>query len=312
VAYRTEHTLVVEAPASALYELAADVTRWPAIFAPTVYVHHLERSESEERFQLWAQVGGAVKTWISRRVLDRAGLRITFRQERSQAPIASMSGEWIFREAAPGRTEILLVHEFTAVGDDPEQVRWIRDALDRNSPVELAALARVATTGHPVDDIVFTFTDRVELGGAVSDAYDFVDRSDLWPDRLPHVSRVVLRDLGPGLQDMEMDTVTQDGSAHTTRSIRVCEPGERIVYKQLVPPRLLFGHSGRWLFAETADGAVVTAEHTVAIDPARVTEVLGEQATVADAREFIRSALGRNSRTTLSYAGSYADARRRP
>ncbi|MET8833204.1 aromatase/cyclase [Micromonospora sp. NPDC004540] len=308
--HRTEHTLTVAAPARVLYDLAADVTRWPAIFAPTVHVRHLDRSGSGERFQLWALVGDEVKTWTSRRGLDAAGLRISFRQERSQPPIASMSGEWIFRELAPDRTEITLVHEFTAVDDDPEQVRWIRAALDGNSPVELAALARIATTGHPVEDVVFTFTDRVTLDGAAADAYDFVDRCDLWPRRLPHVDRVVLRDIGPGLQDLEMDTVTEDGATHTTRSVRVCTPPGRIVYKQRVPPRLLLGHSGRWLFADTEQGAVVTAEHTVAIDPARVGEVLGEGATLADARDFIRSALGRNSRTTLAHAGSYAAARR--
>ncbi|MEU7772060.1 aromatase/cyclase [Micromonospora taraxaci] len=310
MSHRTEHTLTVAAPPRVLYDLAADVTRWPAIFAPTVYVHHLERSESAERFQLWALVGGEVATWTSRRSLDAAGLRIGFTQERSQAPIASMSGEWIFRAAAGGGTEIVLVHEFTAVGDDPESVRWITEALDRNSPVELAALARIGTTGHPVEDVVFTFADRVPVDGAVADAYEFVNRSDQWPQRLPHVARVVLREVSPGTQDMEMDTVTEDGSTHTTRSVRVCTPVERIVYKQLVPPRLLLGHSGRWLFTDDGDGATVTAEHTVAIDPDRVREVLGEGATLADARDFVRSALGGNSRTTLAHAGSYAAARR--
>ncbi|MFF0470883.1 aromatase/cyclase [Micromonospora zamorensis] len=307
--YRTEHTLTVAAPPRVLYDLAADVTRWPTIFAPTVYVHHLDRSESTERFQLWALVGGEVATWTSRRSLDPAGLRIGFAQERSQAPIASMSGEWIFRAVAGG-TEILLVHEFSAVDDDAGSVRWITEALDRNSPVELAALARIATTGHPVEDIVFTFADEVPVDGAAADAYEFVNRSDRWPQLLPHVARVVLREVVPGTQDMEMDTVTEDGSAHTTRSVRICTPVERIVYKQLVPPRLLLGHSGRWLFTDTDDGATVTAEHTVAIDPTRVQEVLGAGATLADAREFIRSALGRNSRTTLAHAGSYAAARR--
>jgi hypothetical protein len=109
---------------------------------------------------------------------------------------------------------------------------------------------------------------------------------------------------------MEMDTVTADGSAHTTRSIRVCLPYESIVYKQLVPPALLLGHSGAWTFEDTADGAVVTAEHTVAIDPAAVAGVLGEGATIARAREFLRSALGANSRTTLAHAGAFAASRR--
>lgn len=308
--HRTEHTLTAGAPGRVLYDLAADVTRWPAVFAPTVHAHHLARGDRDERFQLWALVGGEVKTWTSRRTHDPDGLRITFAQERPAAPIASMGGEWIFRELGDGRTEIVLAHEFSAVDDDAEAAARIHAALDRNSLVELAALARVAEAGHPVADVVFTFTDVVPVAGPAADAYEFVYRSDLWPRRLPHVDRVVLREDEPGIQDMEMDTVTEDGRTHTTRSIRVCLPHERIVYKQLVPPRLLLGHGGRWVFEDTGDGAVVTAEHTVAVDPAMVPEVLGEGATLADAREFLRSALGRNSRATLAHAGAFAAGRR--
>lgn len=301
----TEHTLISSAPARELYDLAAEVNRWPAIFAPSVYVDILERTERTERFQLWALANDEVKTWVSRREHDPDALRIRFDQERSAAPIASMGGDWIFRPLPDGRTEIVLLHDFTAVDDASETVDWINSALDRNSPTELAALARIAEYGHAVEDVVFTFSDTVALRGSAADAYEFVYRSDLWPERLSHVSRVVLREDVPNVQDMEMDTVTPDGSAHTTRSVRVCFPDERIVYKQLVPPKLLLGHSGVWKFVDTADGALVTAEHTVAIDPATVTEVLGDQATLADAREFARTALGKNSRATLTHAGQF-------
>lgn len=306
---RTEHSLVVAAPAESLYGLVADVTRWPVIFAPSLHVQHLERGEREERFRLWALVNGEVKSWTSRRELDGAGLRIAFRQERGQAPVASMGGAWRFTRLPGGRTEVVLEHDFTAVDDDPDSVEWITRAVDRNSPVELAALARVAEQDHPVDDLVFSFSDVVRLPGAAADAYAFVHRSDAWPDRLPHVRRVVLREDEPGVQHMEMDTVTGDGSAHTTESVRLCFAPSSIVYKQLVPPKLLFGHSGSWTFEDAADGAVVTARHTVAIDPDAVAEVLGEGRTVADAAAYLREALGRNSRATLSHAGAHAEAR---
>ncbi|GAA2879355.1 actinorhodin polyketide synthase bifunctional cyclase/dehydratase [Actinoplanes cyaneus] len=304
----TRHTLTVAAPADTLYALVADVTRWPVIFEPTVHVRLLEHDGHSERFQIWATTNGEVKTWTSRRTLDPRARTITFAQERSQAPIGSMGGAWHFREV-PGGTEIVLDHDFTAVGDDPAALDWITRAVDHNSPVELAALGRVAQGGHPIDDLVFTFEDLVRLPGAAADAYEFVNRSDLWPDRLPHVSRVTLREEPPGVQDMEMDTVTADGSAHTTRSIRLCFPAEQIVYKQLVPPALLTGHSGSWEFHTGVEGTVVIARHTVAINPATITTVLGPSATVADARRFLRDALGANSRATLTHAGAYAGAR---
>ncbi|MGW2301899.1 aromatase/cyclase [Streptomyces sp. NPDC001809] len=302
--HRTEHSRQVSAPPRTVYRLLSDVTLWPAIFGPSVHVQHLERGDREERFSLWATVNGSVANWTSRRTLDPEGLRITFRQEHSRPPIASMGGEWILRELPGDRTEVVLLHDFSVVDDDPEAEAWVVEALDRNSPEELAALARTAELGHPVDDVVFSFVDTLDLKVPVADAYAFVNRADLWADRLPHVSRVRMTEDTPGIQELEMDTVTADGSAHTTRSVRVCRAPEWIAYKQLRTPRLLTGHSGLWTFSDGPDGPVATARHTVAIDPAAVTEVLGAGATLADARQYVRDALGRNSMTTMSHAAS--------
>lgn len=310
--HSTVHSRVVAAPAAVVYDLIADVTRWPVVFGPSLHAEHRERTRTTERFQLWALVNDEVKTWVSRRELDSTGLRVTFEQERSQDPIASMGGEWRFRPLAAGSTEVVLLHHFAAVGDRPDAVEWITAGVDANSEAELAALTRIAELAHEVGavdglgDIVLSFEDDVPVAVPAAAAFSFVERSDLWPDRLPHVRRVALREPQPGIQDMEMDTVTPDGSTHTTRSIRLCFPGERIVYKQLVPPALLLGHSGTWTFVPTGDGrgATVTAQHNVAIDPTAVTPVLGTGATLGDARSYVRDALSANSRTTLEHAGA--------
>ncbi|MGH3566948.1 MAG: aromatase/cyclase [Pseudonocardia sp.] len=305
-----EHARIVHAPAVVLYELVADVSRWPVIFGPSLHVRHLQRGPTRERFELWALVGGQVKTWTSRRTLDASGLRITFEQERSHAPIMSMGGAWSFRALPGGRTQVVLDHHFSA--DGQRVIDWIAAAVDRNSEEELAALGRIAELDAPVSEIIDTFDDTVRLSGSAADAYTFINRSDEWPDRLPHVRRVLLREERPGVQHMEMDTVTADGSAHTTTSVRLCFPSEQIVYKQLVPPAMLLGHSGSWHFADVpgdSAGAVVTARHTVAINPSAAREVLGADSTLADVRHYLREALGGNGRATLAQAGSYAESR---
>ena len=299
------HTHTVAAPAGVVYGLVADTTRWPVIFGPTVHVHHLERSPGRERFQMWAYVNGEVKTWISRRTLDEAQLCIRFQQERSQAAVASMGGQWLFRPLPGGRTEVVLEHHLAAVDDDAEAVQLLTAAVNRNSPDELAVLGRVAELGYPIEEIVFSFEDSVPVTGSAADAYRFVHRADLWPTRLPHVNRVDLQEEQPGIQNMEMDTVTPDGLCHTTRSVRLCFPEESIVYKQLTPPAMLLGHSGAWRFGA---GGTVTATHMVALDPAAVRGHPSPATTVADARAYFRQALGANSRTTLSYAGTFTPA----
>ncbi|MFF4534403.1 aromatase/cyclase [Streptomyces sp. NPDC001407] len=308
--HRTEHTAVVAAPARVLYDLVADVTRWPAVFGPSVHVRHIEKGDRAERFRLWAVVGDEVRDWTSRRTLDPDALRVTFAQDHSRPPVASMGGEWLFRELPDGRTEVVLVHEFQAAGDTPENIGWINAGLDRNSPKELAALARIAELGHPVEDIVFAFEDVIDMPGAAADAYDFIDRADLWPEILPHVGKVDLTEQAPGVQRLRMETVTKDGSAHTTESIRLCFPGEQIVYKQTAAPALLFGHSGSWTFSEDELGAHVTARHTVVLNPAALKEALGPDSTLADARAYITQALGANSRATLAHAAAHTEARR--
>jgi aromatase len=306
--HRTLHTLDIAAPPEVVYGLIEDVSRWPVIFGPTVHVRSLERDSTTERFQLWATVAGEVKTWTSRRVHDKARLRIDFRQERSQPPIASMGGTWEFQPLDGGGCRVLLHHDFTAT--DESVVEGLIEAVNVNSERELAATARVAELGHPVEDLIFTFEDVLTLPGKAADVFTFIDRADLWPDRLPHVGRVELTETKRGIQDMEMETVTSDGSSHTTRSIRLCFPNEQIVYKQLVPPALLIGHSGAWEMTERDGETVVVARHMVAIQPTAIPKILGPGKDVADASEFLRGALGANSRTTLTHAGEYAEARR--
>ncbi|MFE1172285.1 aromatase/cyclase [Streptomyces sp. NPDC058773] len=300
--HRTEHALVIDAPADALYALVADVTLWPAVFEPTVAVHHLERTERTECFEIWAVVADRVAHWTSRRTLDPRRRLVSFRQEHSNPPFRSMSGAWLFRVLPGGATEVVLRHRFALVNPTTEDLARAEKALEANSTRELAALARAAGSGHPVGEVVFSFTDSVAVPGPVEQAYEFVERADRWHTWLPHVSRVALEEPSLGIQYLEMDTTTADGAAHTTRSVRVCRAPHWIAYKQQLTPPLLAGHSGEWTFSTGPQGTVATSHHTVALRPEAVPRVLGAHATLADARAHVRDALSHNSRSTLEHA----------
>ncbi|MFE2867888.1 aromatase/cyclase [Embleya sp. NPDC059259] len=300
--HRAEHSLVVAAPASVVYDLIANAASWPAVFGPCVHVRHLDHNPRAERFEIWADVNGRVAQWTSRRTLDPERRYVAFRQEHGSPPVASMSGGWLLRELPDGHTEVVLRHRFTIVDHDPTAAAEVSRALDRNSAAELGALARIAEVGPATGGLVLTFSDTIALACPAEEAYEFVNRADLWAERLPHVARTELTETVPGIQELEMDTVTADGSAHTTRSIRVCSRPGWIAYKQRTPPKLLLGHSGLWTFDDAGTGAVASARHTVVIDPEAVPAVLGADATLADARTYIRRALGDNSRATLALA----------
>ncbi|WP_424185764.1 aromatase/cyclase [Actinokineospora sp. G85] len=307
-----EHGIDVDAPAEAVYALIADVAAWPRLFPPTVHVEHVERSAdaTEEVIQIWATANGEAKTWRSRRELNPAERTIRFRQVVSQPPIAAMGGTWII-EPRDGGCRVRLLHDYRAVEGDPRGLAWIDEAVDRNSAKELAALKANAELAAGRADLLLEFTDSVRIDGSAAHAYEFIDRADQWQRRLPHVARVRLEEDAPGLQVLEMDTHAKDGSTHTTRSVRVCLPEARtITYKQTVLPGLMALHTGRWAFVEDGDGVIASSQHTVIVKEDAITAILGQDAGVAQAREYLRAALGANSRATLGHAKAYAEGLR--
>ncbi|MEV4140791.1 aromatase/cyclase [Dactylosporangium sp. NPDC049742] len=292
------HEITVAAPPDRVYALLADAAGWPALFPPTVHAVATPLSDGEERLQLWATANGAVKSWTSLRTLDPVTRRITFRQEVSAPPVASMGGEWHVEEAAGGHSRVVLTHTYRAIDDDPSGLAWIAEAVERNSVAELAALEAGALADPGID---FAFSDSVEFAGSARDAHAFIWDAQHWPARLPHVVGVELDEEPAGVQRLRMETLAKDGSSHTTESIRVGLPGLRIVYKQTRPPALLSVHTGRWTFEERDGLVTATSQHRVVLRPSAVVPVLGEGRTVADARTFVREALGANSLATLRH-----------
>ncbi len=307
---QVEHEITVGAPAAAVYRLIAEVENWPRIFPPTIYVDHVERSAGEERIRIWATANGEAKNWTSRRTLDPDGLRITFRQEVSAPPVAAMGGAWVIEPLSDGSARIRLLHDYRAVDDDPAGLRWIDEAVDRNSRAELAALKTNVELAHAAEDVTFSFEDTVQIAGSSKDAFGFVDEAGLWAERLPHVASVRFTEHSPGLQTLEMDTLAKDGSTHTTKSYRVTFPHHRIAYKQVTLPALMTLHTGLWTFTENGSGVAATSQHTVTLNTENIARVLGPDATVADARAYVQGALSTNSRATLGHAKDHAEKRR--
>ncbi|MEW1891230.1 aromatase/cyclase [Streptomyces sp. NBC_00523] len=306
-----EHEITVRAAASEVYRLLAEVENWPRLFPPSVHVEQLEADGDQERIRIWATANGEAKSWTSIRVLDPEGLRIRFWQEIPAHPVAEMTGTWIIEPLAEDETRVRLLHEYRAVDDDPEKLVWIDQAVDRNSRAELPGLKANLELGATDAGLSLSFEDSVRIEGSAKDVYDFLNEATLWSERLPHVAGVRLTEETPGLQTLRLDTRTKDGSTHTTESVRVCFPYRRIAYKQTTLPGLLTLHTGYWQLDEDADGVTTaTSQHTVVLNAERISEILGVDAGVPEARAYIRDALGGNSRATLGHAKQYAEDRR--
>ncbi len=303
---KVEHEVLISAPASRVYKLIEDVSQWPEIFPPTVHAECVDQAEDGEQIRIWATASGTARTWTSRRHHDAKAMSISFRQERSPHPVGGMGGQWIVEPGPESQCRVRLLHDYFAATGDLADLDYIGQAVDRNSASELSALKSRAELDGP--GRLVTFDDTVAVNGLAQDVYDFLNDAQLWTERLPHVVRVSLEEETPGLQVLEMDTRAKDGTVHTTRSVRVCQPFGSIVYKQIVLPPLMTLHTGRWqIRARDRGGVSVTSRHTVRIDAGRVTAILGAGTDLATAQELVRSSLSANSVATLGLAKAYAE-----
>jgi aromatase len=305
--HRTRHAVSVAAPPDRVYQLVADTSGWPHTFSPTVHVRRLDGDDRAELLQIWAFVGEEVRTWTSRRQLDPRSRRVRFRQEVTSPPVTALGGEWQIDSDAAGGTEVVFHHDFSVRDDDPSYIAWVNEAIERNTTAELDALRAAAELGAVRDDLLLSFTDAVTVRGPVRDVYDFIYRADAWEQRLPHVARMAFTEETPGLQTIDMDTRAADGTVHTTRSVRICFP-DAIVYKQTTVPPIMSAHTGRWEFRQDDGVTHVSSQHTVVLRPEKVTDLLGPEATVAQARDAVRNTLGANSRATLALAKEAVEA----
>lgn len=283
-----EHEITVSAPAATVYRLIAEVDNWPRIYPRTVYAEQVPETGGQELVRIWATTEASFEHWTALRTLDPERLRITFRPTGFGPPLASMDGGWIIEPLSPAESRVRLLHAFSVVDNDPGELKRIDSAVDRNSRTELADLKKSVEEAYLAEEFTFSFEDTARIAGSAEDVYDFVNEAQLWAERLPHVTEVRLDEDKPGLQTLETVTRAPDGSTQLARSHRVCLPHRRIAYRQVTLPALLSLHTGSWTFEETAAGVVASARHTVVLNTANITAILGPDATVADARAHVR------------------------
>lgn len=310
--HETVHEIDVAAPADIVHGIIADPTRWPRYFTPTVHVDRTVLDAGTERLRIWATGNGVLRSWSSIRTIDPDRHFISFRQEVSAPPVKSMAGAWAAKPGADGGVRLVLTHHFEAIDDDPVSVAWIAEATNQNSDLELANIKRLAESWDQLGEREFSFEDSVRMHGEPADIYAFLHDAAKWPDRLPHVAGLELKEEGDGeLQLMSMWTRAKDGSTHLTESARVCFPDEAIYYKQTVTPALMTAHTGAWLIEPVdADGGVlVRARHSVVLSEKALGMVPAAGNTWASTRAFVRASIGGNSRATLECCKEFAEAR---
>jgi C7-C12 aromatase (ARO/CYC) len=303
------HTTVA-APAQEIFDLVAAMENWPQFVPLLMHAEILGPANGhpgEDLVRRWFLAGpGQMRVRTSRRRLDPDGLRVTLTDTDPGPTRLEGTAEWRFVPLPDGTTRVELDHRVVPAAAAPGPADSPA-MLGRHTEELLGAVKDAAERRAELAELVLSFTDSLFISAAdTAEAYRVLYEADKWPERLEHVVALTMAEPEPGIQFFDMETSTPDGATHTTRSVRVCLPDRKIVYKQIGLPVLLDAHTGHWEFTPTPEGIIATSRHTVTIKPGML-PVLGEGTTVADARRYLRRVLSANSMKNLQLAKRYAE-----
>jgi ribosome-associated toxin RatA of RatAB toxin-antitoxin module len=96
----TESTIVIRAPKRAIFDTAADLSRWPVLLPHYRSITYLERGDDRHIVKMAAHRDGIPISWISEQVIDRERLEIRFLHLR--AFTKGMAVVWSFDERPDG------------------------------------------------------------------------------------------------------------------------------------------------------------------------------------------------------------------
>ena len=303
------HTVRVAAPPRLVYQLISDVTRWPQIFDPTVAVEHLGSGGNTERVRMWHLVDGEVRCHVTQRDHHPQRMQLRFRQEESSPPVASMGGLWMVVPKGNGSL-VALDHYYRVVDDDPAEAEWLAQAVEQTSLAMLTALKEVAELDGQLDALWVSHEDSVDIYGEPRDVYDFLARAHDWPQRLPHIDRLLVDEEFVDIQHLHGQIRLPNGSTHHTSTVRVCFPETHIVHKMTRPPAIMRALTGTLAVRRLPNGVRASAGNTVLLRRDAIADAFGKQSTVEDARVAVRDVLRSLSLSTLGRAKKFAEARR--
>ncbi|WP_019819643.1 aromatase/cyclase [Saccharomonospora saliphila] len=304
----SEHETTVRAPAREVYRLLTDLTSWPRVFPTTLHLEPLGHDGDQHRVGMWTLSDEQVHTWVALRRYHPERLRMDYRHETPRPPVTDMGGSWQVEALDADRSRVRLSHDVHTSAGDAETLRWIEDTLHDFSTAELEALRVAAEREAAEPDTLLVLTDSVEIACAREEVYDFLFDARRWPERMPHISRASVTENGPDAHILETDMVVESGRTLTTRTARLGLPHHAIVFTHLRLPPIGLAHHVRWLLDSRAGGVGVTAEQTVVVNAAGITDTLGPGVSLSDARGFIRRELGGNARSILEQAKSHCES----
>lgn len=145
--WTTRQTVRVAAPPQRVFELVANIDRWPTLVDSLAAVERLGFEGVCERVRFSARSG---ETWTSVREMNTRRLQVRFRQVSPKMPFASAGGLWLVVPKGTGAA-IALDHYFRVVDDSPVTAARMERELTAWGAAVLGSLRRTAEFGGMAD-----------------------------------------------------------------------------------------------------------------------------------------------------------------
>lgn len=169
--WTTRHVTKVAAPPKRVYELVADVDRWPALFDSLVAVERLGIDGVCERVRFHKRRAGVTRGWIAVRELNPKRLRVRFREVDFPPPLASLGGVWLVVPKGTGSV-IVLDHYYRVADGQPTTAAMVEHDITADGTAMLATLRRAAEADSGLDggmaDLVASYSNTVTAEGISS------------------------------------------------------------------------------------------------------------------------------------------------
>jgi aromatase len=169
--WTTRHTTRVAAPPKRVFELVANIDRWPALFDSLVAVERLGFDGVCERVRFHKLRDGVTRGWTAVRELNPKRLQVRFREVDVPAPLASMGGLWLVVPKGTGSV-VVLDHYYRVTDDQPATAAGVELDVAETTTAMLATLRRTAERSEGFDggmaDLIASCSNSVTAEGKSS------------------------------------------------------------------------------------------------------------------------------------------------
>jgi aromatase len=122
-----------------VFELVANIDRWPSLLDPLEGVEHLGFEGVCERVRFAKRVGGVTQDQTMVRELNAKRMQVRFRQVDVRAPLASLGGIWMVLPKGMG-SMVAVDHYYRVADNSPLTAARVEVEIAAESQPMLAAL----------------------------------------------------------------------------------------------------------------------------------------------------------------------------